>query len=133
MEQKNAVYLSLSVMYPLFVFLAFYIAGLAGGIPPLSAASLIGLYSGQWAMLAIMLSVLCLADLGWYHLSLFPVAISEPKNHLLLLVIPEVIAVAGFVLAVVSKDPWVVLPFAALGFANYAYAYMRISSAVPKT
>ncbi len=131
MEQKNIIYMSLSLMYPLFIFLSFFIAGMLGGIPPFSAKSITGIYSGQWSAVAIILTFLCLADLAWYHLSLFPASIAQPKNHLLLLVIPEMFAVIGFLLAVVSKDPWISLPFIALGFANYAYAYIRISQAVP--
>lgn len=133
MQQNTPIYLSLAMMYPLFIFLSFFIAGTMGGIPPLSAGALLDVFTGTHAPIAIILSALIFLDLAWFHLSLMPSSLPDPKKHLILLVIPEVIAVIGFLLAFITHNPWICVPYVALGFANYAYAYARISSYAPKS
>lgn len=132
MQQNQIIYLSMGMFYPVFVFLAFAISGMAGGVPPFSMDILIRPFTNEHALLSSVLVGLLFLDMCWYHLMLFPQALPSPKNHLILFAVPEVFPVFGLVISVFDMNPWAILPFALAGLANYAYAYVKVSAALQK-
>jgi len=132
MQQNTVTYLTFAMMYPLFAFLSFFVIDNLGGIPPLSTDGLLGVFMGKNAVWAFLFTGLTFAPMAYYHLILFPRSIGNPEMHLILIVLPEIIAVLGFVLAYLARNPWVSLPFIALGFMNYAYAVFRINASAPQ-
>lgn len=124
------LYAALGSTYPLLLGLPFLLAGLAGGIPALESGAFAAAFTGEWSFVAMVLTSLCFIEMAYYHLSLFPQGIGNPKMRLILVVFPEVFAIFGFLLAFLTGYPWAGVPFAALGFANYAYALLRLM-AVP--
>jgi hypothetical protein len=133
MQQNTSVYLTFAMMYPLLAFLSFFVTGATGGIPPFSFGSLSDVFMGKYAIWAFLFTGLTFVHMAYYHFILFPRSIGNPEMHLLLIVLPEIIAVLGFVLAFLAHNPWVSLPLIGLGFMNYAYAFFRINASVPKS
>jgi hypothetical protein len=132
MNQNTTTYLTFAMMYPLLAFLSFFVANNADGIPSLSFGGVSGVFMGENAIWAFLFTGLTFAGMICYHFYLFPRFIGNPEMHLVLIVLPETIAVLGFVLAYLARNPWVSLPFVALGFMSYAYAFFRINASAPQ-
>ena len=126
-ENERLIFLSLSSIYPLLFFLLFYLGTVRGESVPFSIQAFAQPYSGGFAFMSLVFAALSFLDLGLYHAILLPKYLNNPKTHLLAIVFPEVIAIFGFIIGFFNNNPWAAIPFFALGFANYAYAYLKIS------
>lgn len=122
---NNPLYLMLGGTYPVLLFATFFVVSNMGAIPPLSLESFFSPFTGPEPLLAFALAGFAFFDMAWYHLSLFPQCLPDPKKHLILIVLPEVFAVFGLAIGVFYMNPWAATPFVVLGFANYAYAFIR--------
>lgn len=124
---ERLMFLGLGSMHLALFFLMLYVANLGGQAIPFSPDAFIQPYFSQFPLLAMILLALILPELYYYYFMLVPSALPNPKQHLILLVMPEIFAVFGFVIGFFYKNPWAALPYFVLGVANYIYGYMKIT------
>jgi hypothetical protein len=121
------MYLTLGTVYPILLFILFTISSAKGSMMPFSLGAIIQPYIAANAIVSIILALAAVADIAVYYLMFYSKGINDPKNHLLLLTFPEVIGIFGFLIGVLNSNPWAAVPFFAIGFAIYAFVYVRIS------
>ena len=128
-EQNNRIlYLSYLLVYPLFFFIAYYVASMSGHMVPFSAMAMIQPYLGENSLFAIVLGAVCIADVLVFHFTFIPQLSSNKANDFTVLAFPSVFVVFGFVIGFMNQNPWALIPYILLGLANYAYAYRKIAS-----
>lgn len=126
-KNSNLTYLAVGFAYPILLFLLFVISGMTGETVPFSLNAFIDPYFGTYGILSMLLVFVCLLDLYWYHMVFMPTALSNKKNHLLIVAFPEVIVIFGFVIGLLTNNPWAAMPFFLVSFANYAYGYRKVA------
>ena len=125
--EKNMIYLAMGGIYALLLFAVFFVVSSMDAIPP--PESFLEPFMGPDSLIAIAIAAVSIMHLAWYHVFMFRNWLSNPRAHMLLLVLPETYAIFGFALGFFYMNPWASVPFVALGFANYAYAFIRIQAA----
>ncbi len=128
MSQLNPLFLAFAMIYVLLLGSLFFLY--LGNMPTPSFEALIQPYTGQNSLMSIMLAFLVIPEL--FIISYMSMKLSAiPGARMTLLAFPEVIAVFGFMIGILNKNPWAPVPFFALGFAIYAYFVSRFSSESP--
>jgi len=127
-QQQNREMIRLSLaFYPLlFLLILFYISYLSGGIPAFSLNAISQPYEGEQATASMVLAVLALAYVPIYFFFLMPRFLAPAPNEIVVLVMPETISIAGFIIGILNRNPWAAIPFLALGFGCYVYAYLKV-------
>jgi len=121
-------YLTMAFMYPM-LFFVLYIAtgGIMGDTVPFTLDSFMSPYVGEFAVLSIVLALVCMLDVALFHVKLLPESLPNPQNHLFAISIPESFVVFGFIIGFINSNPWSAIPFFLFAFAEYAYVYTTIS------
>ncbi len=117
--------LYIGALYVIFPLLSFYVVDMMGEPVPFSIDAFFQPYTGDYAVLFSALITLGFLDLVWYHAN-FRKFLANSRNHMLLLVLPEVFNVFGFLMAVLEMNPWAPVPFYVIGFGHFVYAYVNI-------
>jgi hypothetical protein len=128
---NQILYLGMGAAHFILLGLLFFICGRMPDAMPLSTEAFSQPFHGDYAMLSYILTALLVMDLAYYLFVFMPQFLPDPKNknHLILLVFPEIAAVFGFIIGILNQNPWGALPFFVLGIVWYAYAYFRVAQA----
>lgn len=120
-EDKNrAVYLALGGIY-LVLYLVLYFLVAQRGAVEISITRMVEPFaSEEYRIMAYTFAFLAVAELGVVKYFLER-AMANPQERLIALVIPNLIAVYGFVLGFLTLNLSVALPFMVFGFLVYLY------------
>ena len=128
-NENQMQYLGLGAAQFVLLGVLFYLSGIWPHAMPLSIEAFSQPFQGDYAMLAIILSVLLVMDLAYYLSVFIPQFLPDAKNHLILLAFPEIASVFGLIIGLLNQNLWGALPFFVLGIMWYAYAYMKVAQA----
>jgi len=120
-------YLTMAFMYPMLFLVLFIVTGGMNNAMPFSLDAFISPYVGEFAVLSIVLALVCMLDVALFHVKLLPESLPNPQNHLFAISIPESFVVFGFIIGFINSNPWSAIPFFLFGFAEYVYVYTTIS------
>lgn len=97
------------------------------GSLPFTFEAYIRPFTGDYAVISIVLLVIGILDLVYLNIAFIPKLVQDPRNHLAALAMSTPFSIFGFVIGFLDKNPWIALPFIAISLGNYLLVYQRIS------
>gem|GEM_PF-6146657 len=122
------LYFSFAAIYPLYFFIVYMATYSHAGFVPLSIGAFSQPYAGELGAISIALGAVGVAYLAFTNLFWIPRIIGEPRNRIMVFVIPEGFGIAGFVIGFMNLNPWAAIPFLLVAFANYVYVYTKVTA-----
>jgi len=124
----RTVYLTLAMIYPLFLFILFFVSSSSPeGMMPLSLGAFFQPYTGENAMVSSVLMVFGLFDLFYFNVCWLPKLLPNARSHLIALIMPEMFALFGFIIGIMNNNPWAAVPYVLVAFANYVWVYTKVT------
>jgi hypothetical protein len=130
MEANNLMKIYLISTIPLLYFVLVFVSMQSGQMVPFSAGAFLQPYSGESGIVSIVLASLAAGDFLLINLYLIPTLLKDTKAHITALASTEMPAVFGFVLGILSLNPWAAIPYFLVSAANFAYVYSKASGPV---
>lgn len=124
MLMNNLVAIYCALALPILLAVLFFISG---GHTPLSGGVFAQPYYGENSAASLAIAAVALVHAVLFHILILPLFLGDPNTHPAALASSEMTAMLGFALGLINLNFWSALPYFAVSFANFAYAYVKIA------